>query len=165
MNKTYPAHPLYPPSNPLPPSLCSNAHQPANLDNLRPLRPFVFPCAAMAERRSKKSNIIFVRESDSTLKGMNVAKESRAMFESDSPTLNNSYASHPTTPPGSLPQHHLTTLHRTMGSVSRSSCARPSPYRPLSKKLRINERAALGSDVGRNGRRRNGMSSAARGFS
>lgn len=50
----------------------------------------------------------------------------------------------------------------TIGSVSRSSCIRYSPCSacPLSKKFRINVRAALGSDVGRYGRIINGISSA-----
>ena len=48
-------------SNPFPPSWCSNPHHPASLDNFRPPRPFVFACAAIAERRSKKSNMIFDR--------------------------------------------------------------------------------------------------------
>jgi len=52
-----------------------------------------------------------------------------------------------------------------MGSVSRSSCAKASPCNlwSESKKCRMKERAALGSEVGRKGRRRNGMSKAARG--
>jgi len=125
----YETHVLYPPSKPFPTSPCSKAHQPANLDNFRPPRPFVFPCAAIAESRSKKSKMICARAFESTLRGMKVANESRAMFESGnfissrfalppidvpcSPTLNSSYASHPTTPPGILLQHHLITLHRT----------------------------------------------------
>ena len=50
----------------------------------------------------------------------------------------------------------------TIGSVRRSSCVRYSPCNacPLSKKFLINVRAALGSDVGRNGRSMNGISSA-----
>jgi hypothetical protein len=47
--------------------------------------------------------------------------------------------------------------------VSSNSCARASPLKfPLSKKFLMNVRAALGSEVGRNGRRRNGVSSAVR---
>ena len=84
------------------------------------------------------------------------------MHVPDSPTLNKSYASHDTTPPGNRLQHHFTTLHRTMGSVSLSSCANSSPYNrcPRSKKCRMNVLAALGSEVGRKGRRRKGISSA-----
>lgn len=40
------------------------------------------PWAAMAAIKSKKSNIIVVRASESTLKGINVEKASLAKFES-----------------------------------------------------------------------------------
>lgn len=99
-----------------------------------------------------------------------------------SPTLNSSYASQVTTPPGSLLQHHLTTLQSTcssispllyrmhcqsrytIGSVSRSSCVSASPvigvpFCAALKKFRMKLRAALGSELGRNGSRRKGMSS------
>lgn len=45
--------------------------------------PLVLPCAAMAANRSKKSKMIFVRASESTLMGIKVANASRAMFESE----------------------------------------------------------------------------------
>lgn len=50
-----------------------------------------------------------------------------------------------------------------MGSVMRSSCARVSPrmFCEGSKKWRMKVRTALGSDAGRNGRRRNGCPRAA----
>lgn len=51
-------------------------------DSLRPPIPLVLPWAAMAAIRSKKSKMILVRASESTLIGMNVANASRAMFES-----------------------------------------------------------------------------------
>lgn len=77
--------------------------------------------------------MIFVRASDSTLRGIKVEKASRAKLESGddlvsmwmgrkrhhgrhvpcSPTLNSSYASQVTTPPGSRLQHHFSTLHNT----------------------------------------------------
>jgi len=72
--------------------------------------------------------MIIERESDSTLNGIKVAKESRAKFESDfdqlqslhaaqplpvSPDLKSSYASHPTTPPAIRLQHHFSTPHKT----------------------------------------------------
>lgn len=78
----YLVHVLYPVSKPFPISACSNAHQPAKRDSLRPPRPFDFPCAAMAAMRSKKSKIICVRASDSTLIGIKVAKASLASWES-----------------------------------------------------------------------------------
>lgn len=46
----------------------------------------------------------------------------------------------------------------TIGSVSRNSWASVSPWMPLSKKFLTKVRAALGSDVGRKGRMRNGIS-------
>lgn len=75
-------HSLYPPSNPVPVSLCSNAHQAAIRDSFRPPKPFILPWAAMADRRSKKLKMMLERAPFSTLSGMNVRKESRAMFES-----------------------------------------------------------------------------------
>lgn len=52
----------------------------------------------------------------------------------------------------------------TIGSVNINSWSKRSPFRsvPLSmlKKFRMNVRAALGSDAGRNGKRRNGISKA-----
>jgi hypothetical protein len=97
-------------------------------DSLRPPNPFILLWAAIAERRSKKSKMIFERDSLSTLRGMNVLNESLAMCESAprvssvhmcahspgrgipcSPTLKSSYESQPTTPPCNLLQHHLTT--------------------------------------------------------
>lgn len=78
----YLAQDLYPVSKPLLSSTCSNAHHPANLDNLRPPMPLDLPCAAMAAKRSKKSKIILVRASESTLRGIKVAKASRAISES-----------------------------------------------------------------------------------
>jgi hypothetical protein len=51
-------------------------------DSLRPPNPFVLLWAAIAARRSKKSKMILDRESLSTLRGMNVLKESRAICES-----------------------------------------------------------------------------------
>ena len=52
----------------------------------------------------------------------------------------------------------------TIGSVKTNSCARLSPLSELAlsmlKKLRIKVRAALGSEAGRKGRRKKGMSSA-----
>ena len=53
----------------------------------------------------------------------------------------------------------------TIGSVKRSSCIKASPVRgePLCialKKFRMNVRAALGSELGRKGRRRKGISRA-----
>lgn len=205
--------------------------------------------------RSKKSKMIFVRASDSMLRGIKVAKASRAISESCSPTLKSSYASHVTTPPANLLQHHFKTLLRTyipvsqfssihqvwaksqvlkifvwvsrvfysenishksqngskyflvggkklnqkhrlksawnghslpvhvlpcvkwlinevrcsklahtIGSVNINSCSKRSPFSsaPLSmlKKFRMNVRAALGSDAGLKGKRRNGISKA-----
>jgi hypothetical protein len=57
-------------------------------------------------------------------------------------------------------------IDRTIGSVIRSSCARVSPRSTTppslpSKKCRTKVRTALGSEVGRKGRRRNGRSRAA----
>ena len=99
-----------------------------------------------------------------------------------SPTLKSSYASHVTTPPASLLQHHFMTLLRTynisamscyvwprrrlltMGSVNINSCSRRAPLRsaPFSmlKKFLMNVRAALGSDAGLKGSRRKGISRA-----
>ena len=55
-------------------------------------------------------------------------------------------------------------LVRTIGSVNISSCSKRSPFSsvPLSllKKFRMKVRAALGSDAGLNGKRRNGISRA-----
>lgn len=139
----------------------------------------------MADSKSKKSKMILVRAAESMLSGMKVAKASRARFESEyrgqhehlgrlvhylpcSPSLNSSYASQVTTPPGNLLQHHLRTLHRTIGSVRRNSCAKAWPCNcsPLSKgelkKFLTKVRAALGSEVGRNGRSKNGISSPVR---
>jgi hypothetical protein len=80
--RTCVSHDLYPPSNPLPLSLCSNAHQAAMRDSLRPPNPFILLWAAIAERRSKKSKMILERDSLSTLSGMNVLNESLAICES-----------------------------------------------------------------------------------
>ena len=80
--RTYLSHDLYPPSKPLPLSLCSNAHHAAMRESLRPPNPFILLWAAVAASRSKKSNMILDRASLSTLRGMKVLNESRAMFES-----------------------------------------------------------------------------------
>ena len=98
-----------------------------------------------------------------------------------SPIRKSSYASQVTTPPASRLQHHFITLLNTcfhlafscyrvhhamytIGSVSKSSCSRRSPFilapRSMLKKLRMNVRAALGSDAGRNGNNKKGRSSA-----
>ncbi len=73
---------LYPPSKPLPVSLCSKAHHAAIRESFRPPNPLDLPWAATADRRSKKLKIICDRVSLSTLKGIKVLKESLAMFES-----------------------------------------------------------------------------------
>ncbi len=49
---------------------------------MRPPKPLVLPWAAMAAKRSKKSKMILVRASESTLRGMKVANESRARLAS-----------------------------------------------------------------------------------
>lgn len=53
--------------------------------------------------------------------------------------------------------------YRTIGSVKRNSWSRDSPCRRslASKKFRMNVRAELGSDIGRNGSRKKGTSRAA----
>src|SRR5262245_60681339 len=80
--RSYFAHELYPPSNPLPLSECSKAHQPAIRDNFRPPSPLVLPLAAMAAKRSKKSKIIRFR-AESVLMGMKVLKALRDILESE----------------------------------------------------------------------------------
>lgn len=79
---TYIVQFLYAASKPLPVSTCSNAHHPAYLESFLPPSPLDLPCAAIAARRSKKSKIILVRASESTLRGMNVENASRANCES-----------------------------------------------------------------------------------
>ncbi|KAI7165305.1 hypothetical protein KC349_g67 [Hortaea werneckii] len=79
------------------------AHHPARRDNLRPPSPFILPCAATAESRSKKSKMMLLRASEPAPIG------------------------HVTTPPGIRLQHHLIILQSTTGSARRSSCCRPAP--------------------------------------
>ena len=51
-------------------------------DSLRPPKPLDLPWAATAERRSKNLKMISARAWLSTLRGIKVLKESRAMLES-----------------------------------------------------------------------------------
>ena len=192
---------LYPPSKPLPESECSNAHQPAYLDSLRPPKPFDLPCAAIAARSSKKSKMILVRASEATLIGMNVLKASRAELESSSQVsvlVTFGFRTRLLTLLANLeqlvsfPRHHTANetapaplqdaredlsgavsraapivistspLALTGGSAIRSSCAKLSPCKTVPrsklKKFLMKVRAALGSEAGRKGRSRKGMS-------
>lgn len=80
--QTYAAQLLYAASKPVVASFCSKAHHPAYLESFRPPRPLDLLWAAIAAKRSKKSVIILVLASDSTLMGMKVEKASRAKLES-----------------------------------------------------------------------------------
>lgn len=82
LNVAYFNHCLYPSSKPLLASFCSNAHQAAIRESLRPPKPFILPCAAIADSRSKKLKMMLVRAPFSMLSGINVLNESRAIFES-----------------------------------------------------------------------------------
>lgn len=55
-------------------------------DSFLPPMPLVFPLAATADKRSKKSKIMRLRASESTLRGMNVSNACRAKLESKDPS-------------------------------------------------------------------------------
>ena len=69
--RTYFSQFEYPSMKPFGDDLMSKQYQPTILANFCPLKPFNLACAATEARKAKKSRIIAVCNSDSTLNGIN----------------------------------------------------------------------------------------------
>lgn len=145
------SHALYPPSKPLPSSVCSKAHHAAMRESLRPPKPFILLWAATAESRSKKSKMIFDRASLSTLRGMKVLNESLAMFESAAPGQRDRDAPPPAQrQPGSY-DTLFSDLEELVGIPAHDAALQPTPapFDHPGDDLYRHQRVRLGQRSGR----------------